>query len=212
MLPRNPFDGNLYLNFLFSIPTALRPLPFGSARFGSDSRPHRPWKPRVPAPLTIASLAQDRAFRPYSGRHASRPGLRRAQCRPLSSWLLDDCLDLHSRARRCKWHECSHAKLASDQEMADPAADAHWLADADLIGRAAEAPCGGEAGPPGRQHRVDAQPLELGTNAEDPLGDRDQVPRGGARKPRVLALCVVVRLLSGDHLCVDVWLAAVDLA
>jgi len=69
-----------------------------------------------------------------------------------------------------------------------------------------------EARPRGRDDRVDPEAVEFGPDAEDPLGDRDEVPCGGAGQPGVLRLPVGGRVPAGDHLRVDVRLAAVHLA
>ena len=97
---------------------------------------------------------------------------------------------------------------AVDDEPSDPAAPPHR----DLVRRTAEAPPRGEPGPRRRQARVDAQPVVVGTDAEDPLRDRDVVPRRSPGQPRVLRLAVGRRVAARDHLRVDVGLAAVDLA
>src|SRR5262245_42692625 len=59
---------------------------------------------------------------------------------------------------------------------------------------------------------IDAQPVELGPDAEQILRDRDEAPGRRAGEPRVLGLAVARRLLAGDHLRVDVGLGAVDFA
>ena len=52
----------------------------------------------------------------------------------------------------------------------------------------------------------------LGPDAQDPLRDGDVVPGGRAGQPGVLGLAVGGRVLAGDHLGVDVRLAAVHVA
>ena len=55
------------------------------------------------------------------------------------------------------------------------------------------------------------EPVVLRPDAQDPLGDRHVVPGRRPGQPRVLGLAVGRRVAPGDHLGVDVRLAAMDL-
>src|SRR5690606_12315028 len=91
-------------------------------------------------------------------------------------------------------------------EGAEPLVDAFGVLDADVEGGAAEpaepallAPRGGDAG-------IDREPVVIGLDAEDVLGDRVVVPRRGAGEPGIFRFPGPRRLLARDHLRVDVGL------
>src|SRR5690242_7487318 len=162
-----------------------------------------------PPPHKIASFTTS-SSQPRSD-HDKRAGCRH---RP---WLAvprspDDRLDPHGGTWRDQRHERSLDPPAVHLQVRDASADPVRVAHADLVGRAAESPGGGEAGPGRRQHRIYAQPVEFRADPEDPLRDRGEVPGGRSGQPRVLGLAVGGRVRSRDHLGVDVRLAAVDVA
>src|SRR6185437_7301464 len=123
-------------------------------------------------------------------RPESTRGRSRSSCRP-ARWAQwggrdlgggEDDLDGYGFALGGEREQGADDPLAVDagaRAFGDARVERAGPADGDLVGRAAEAAGGGEARPGGRDYRVDPQAVELGPDAEDPLGDGDEVPGGG---------------------------------
>src|ERR1019366_9986593 len=82
----------------------------------------------------------------------------------------------------------------------------------DVIGHAAEFAGGLKAAPAFRDDRRDQQAIVGRADAKNPLRDRVVVPGGGAGEPGVLGFSKRRSVTPGDHLGVNVGLAAVDVA
>ncbi len=92
-----------------------------------------------------------------------------------------------------------------------------WIAlafplDGDVVDHSAEDARGGEARPALGNHRSDLQAVERSAHAQNPLHDGVVIPGRRAGEPGVLGLAEGGRVLAGDHLRVDIRLAAVQVA
>ena len=90
-------------------------------------------------------------------------------------------------------------------------AGAAGVADADPVAAAPEQPRDFHAAERLRQAGLDPKTVELRADAEDPLGDRDEIPCRGAGQPGILGLSLTRGRLSRDHLGIDIGLHAVQL-
>ena len=84
--------------------------------------------------------------------------------------------------------------------------------DGDVVGDAAKFARGGEAWPRFGNHRGNLQAVVSDADAQNPLRDGVVIPRRGAGEPGVLGFAVGGRVLAGDHLRIDIRLAAVQVA
>src|ERR1035441_5653278 len=82
----------------------------------------------------------------------------------------------------------------------------------DVIGHAAEFAGSLETAPAFRDDRRDQQAIVGRANSQNPLCDRVVVPGGGACEPGVLGFSKCGSVAPGDHLSVNIGLAAVDVA
>src|SRR5690606_36745351 len=105
-------------------------------------------------------------------------------------------------------HEVARYGRAVDREQAQPLVHAFGIAVADLERGAAELARHAVLPPVRRDAGVDAQPVVVGLDAEDVLGDRVEVPGRRAGQPRVFAFSRLQRFLALYDVRVDVGLDA----
>src|SRR5512146_2814006 len=107
----------------------------------------------------------------------------------MSLSLLNNCFDLYFTCSLSGNRDQRAADRLAIHGQADGAARP-GPADGNLVGHAAVLAGGTEAFPAAGDHRLHAQPIQLGADAEDPLADGHVVPGARAGEPGVLGLAV----------------------